>query len=259
MKLYLVLLCPSLVACSDNLPKKVNLEIGAAAVGSIEKSQALIHTTLPQKAIETIPILQEVVTTYWADFPIPTYYLAAQVEQETCSSLRSKWCWNSKAELKTAREYGFNLSQITIAYDKNGKERFNNFTEAKKLHPDLKDWSWQDRWSPKKGLMTMLFMVKREYSAVGQGTENSLDGMRFAWAAYNGGRRDLIKQKAICAAIKGCDPYKWFGHVELHSIKRATPYKGYSVSPKQINLNYVKNVSVIRFKKYVEIMKNAKL
>lgn len=205
---------------------------------------------VPPNAKLYLPELVKVVDDYWAEAKDHKKYLAAQIEQETCISLKSKGCWNPKTELKTDREYGFNLSQITIAYNKNGSVRFDNFKEAKRLHPDLANWPWEDRWNPRKGIMVMVLMMKREHKFVGQGTKDFLDGMKFAWSAYNGGRSHVVKAKAICYSVKGCDNYKWEDNVALYLPKSKKPFHGYKVSPYEINTGYVHNITQVRYKKY---------
>ena len=67
-----------------------------------------------------MPTLATEQRTHWPDVPIRSA-LAAQVEQETCPSLKSAKCWNPRAELKTSREYGFGLGQLTVT------QKFDNF------------------------------------------------------------------------------------------------------------------------------------
>ena len=63
--------------------------------------------TLRQYGWEPFPfVLKSEINRAWPDLK-PKSALAAQVEQETCVSLKSKKGWNQATELKTDREYGF--------------------------------------------------------------------------------------------------------------------------------------------------------
>lgn len=53
---------------------------------------------------------------------------------------------------------------------------------------------------------------------------NSYDGettnpYRFAWAAYNGGAGWIRKERAKCARENGCNPRRWYRHVEKQCIR----------------------------------------
>ena len=65
----------------------------------------------PEAAKPLLPILGAQMRQYWPAMPYPAS-LGAQVEQETCPSLRSRQCWNPRAELHTSREQGVGLGQL---------------------------------------------------------------------------------------------------------------------------------------------------
>lgn len=197
---------------------------------------------LPPNAQMYLPVMVEEVRAFWPSHPIPET-LAAQVEQETCPSLKSKRCWSPKAELKTNREYGFGLGQITKT------DKFDNFAAAKALHASLTNWQWSDRFDARKQLRTMVLMDKALYTRV-TGAASEYDRLSMTFAAYNGGAGGLAQDRRICAATRGCNPSKWFGHVELYSRKSRAKAGGYGQSFFEINRGYVRNIMVVRPIKY---------
>ncbi len=115
------------------IEKSKESPIGAAisALGIMMVVSAMILASavvyaddLPPNATRYAPLLKAEQAAYWPDMPMPQA-LAGQVEQETCPSLKSAKCWNPRAELKTAREYGFGLGQLTVT------SRFSAFEEVK--------------------------------------------------------------------------------------------------------------------------------
>lgn len=189
-----------------------------------------------------LPMLHRELNTHWPTVSTKSVF-AAQVQQETCSSLKSKKCWSPTAELKTSREYGFGLGQITIT------SKFNNFTEARKLDRSLKDWVWENRYNPEYQLRTMVLSDKFNYGKfTWAGGEH--DRLAFSFAAYNGGIGGVLSDRAICRTVSGCDQSRWFGHVEHTSNKARVSQKGYGQGFFQINRAYVKNIMVVRRARY---------
>lgn len=201
---------------------------------------------LPVLAVQYLPVLSAEVQSSW---PGARYLstLAAQIEKETCISLKSKGCWNPRTELKTDREYGFGFGQITIT------AKFDNFKEIKKLDKRLRTWTWGNRYDA--AYQMRAFVV---YNRFNDGklsfAATPLDRLAFGKAVYNGGLGGLLSDRAVCRATPGCDQNIWFNHVENTSKKAKLPAKGYGQSFFQINRGYVREIICVRSVKYRKAM-----
>ena len=198
---------------------------------------------LPPGAVTYLPVLSLEQNTHWPGVPLRSA-LAAQVEQETCPSLKSPKCWNPRAELKTAREYGFGLGQLTVT------PRFDNFKEARKLDASLRDWQFADRYDPSRQLRTMVLMDRAAYRRLAALVPGERERLAMAFSAYNGGLGGVLQDRRLCASIAGCDPGRWFDHVERHSLKARTKTAGYGQSFYDINRGYVRAVMFERRRRY---------
>ena len=222
---------------------------------------------IPIKAITAIPILVSLMLTTWSDDIDLTPYIASQIEQESCISLKHSKCWDPTVELKVRssdgtgvnidgrllREYGFGIGQITIT------KRFNNFVEAKKLDPRLSTWRWEDRYNIEN---QMLFIVKTDqnnYNKYIRMAKDKYNAFCFSMAGYNGGYGSVIQRRNICNNTPGCDPDIWFGNLEKYSNKSKRVQKGYSKSFHDINNEYVYNVMRVRFVKYLDYINDENL
>lgn len=207
---------------------------------------ARANSNLPAGAIKYLPALKSEIQTIWPDVQ-PYSTLGALVEQESCISLKHKKCWNPRAELKTDREYGFGLGQLTVTH------KFNAFEEVKAMHPSMREWRWEDRYNPSYQLRAIVLKNRNNFRAVSKWTPRNEDRMAFTFSAYNGGLGGLMKDRRLCANIKDCDPTRWFGHVEQHSFRSKVAVKGYGQSFFDINRGYVRNVwnETPRRKKYI--------
>ncbi len=200
-------------------------------IACLAGSCVVAHTPAEQRYL---PVLHSAISTYWEELTWPSV-LAAQIRQETCPSMSSRLCWNPRAELKTSREYGFGLGQITIT------TRFNNFQEAKKLNPILKTWEWGNRYDADYQIKALVLMNKDNYARF-KAIPDTHERLAFTFAAYNGGVGGVLSDKAVCRAVPGCDDKRWFGNVEHHSKKAKVPVSGYGMSFFQINRGYVTHV-----------------
>lgn len=204
---------------------------------------------LPPMAHHYLPVLQAEIAGKWPAVPMRSA-LAAQVEQETCPSLKSAKCWNPRTELKTSREYGFGLGQLTVT------SRFDNFAEARKLDTSLRDWRWEDRFDAARQLRTMVLMDKDAFRRLAM-VADERERFAMAFSAYNGGLGGVLADRRVCAQVPGCDPGRWFGHVEMHSLKAKTKTAEYGQSFYAINRGYVQAVMHTRRGKYALAMGEA--
>jgi len=202
---------------------------------------------LPPSAVRYLPTLAAEQKAHWPDVPIRSA-LAAQVEQETCPSLKSVECWNPRAELKTSREYGFGLGQLTVT------SKFDNFKEARKLDASLRDWRFADRYDPARQLRTLVLMDRAGYRRLAALVPDERERLAMAFSAYNGGLGGVLQDRRLCASIAGCDPGRWFGHVALHSLKARTKTAGYGQSFYDINRGYVRAVMIDRRPRYERLL-----
>jgi len=203
-------------------------------------TQALAQ--LPPLAEVHAPTLRVELLQHWPEAPYK-HMFGGQVEQETCISLRHSRCWSPTAELKTDREYGFGLGQITIT------SAFDNFQEAKKLDPTLGDWDWENRYNAQFQLRAMVLKDKFNFGKFSWAFEE-YERMAFTFASYNGGVGGVLSDRRVCAVTEGCDVSKWFGHVEHTSKKAKVPKSGYGKSFFMINREYVVNILTVRSAKY---------
>lgn len=201
-------------------------------------------TKLPARAREHLPLLKAEVKDYWSEMTGFVSVFASQIEQESCISLRHRKCWNPNFEVKMEREHAIGLGQLTIT------KKFNNFELAKKLHPTLALWKWQDRFNTKFQLRAMIFMDKACRKAA-QKLAPLLEQLAGMFACYNGGLSGLLSDIVICEHTVGCDTTKWFAHVEMTSNKSRTRVKEYgNRSFFEINRQYPKNILYNRITKY---------
>ena len=206
--------------------------------------------TLPAGFATYGPILKAEQAKYWADHPDPAI-LAALVEQESCASLKSPRCWNPAARLKSAREEGAGMGQITRAYRADGSLRFDALAGLRDQYgAELSDLSWDTVYSRPDLQLRALVLMSRDSARPFRGSSGWL---HFGDAGYNGGVAGVQKERRACKLSKGCDPGQWFANVELHCLKSRQPLYG-GRSACDINREHVRNVFLVRRAKYVGVM-----
>jgi hypothetical protein len=208
---------------------------------------------LPLRAAEHLPTLLCSQQKIWPDAPIPSF-LASQVEQESCISLTHSKCWNPNVQLKTSREWGRGLGQVTTAYNSDGTVRFDKQEELRLKFPSLRGWT-TDRWADPVYQLTAIVEMDHSIYRRQKGAASEIDQLSFTLSAYNGGEGGLLQDRRLCANTDSCDPSKWAGNVEFTSLKSKMPKPGYRQSFFHINREYVSNVIYVRREKYIDFFK----
>lgn len=198
--------------------------------------------TVPAAAQAMAPLVVQEIEQHWPEAPRRSY-LGALIEKESCITLSHRTCWSTAARLKTSREEGAGLGQITRAWTASGALRFNALAETRLLDPvALEELSWENVYT-RADLGVRAILVKlRDCHARFQrlGVADEMARLAFCDAAYNGGQAGVEHERKVCGLTAGCDASKWFGHVEKHSNKSRTPWQGYGASAFEINRAHVR-------------------
>ena len=158
-------------------------------------------------------------------------------------------CWNPQSRLKTSREEGAGLGQLTRAWRPDGSLRFDALAEMRQAHPALRELSWSTIYNrPDLQLRAVILKVRGDYMGLRM-VSDPWERLAFADAAYNGGAGGVSKERRACGLTAGCDPQRWFGNVERTCLKsRAALYAGRSAC--DINRHHVTDVLLVRSPKY---------
>jgi membrane-bound lytic murein transglycosylase MltF len=126
--------------------------------------------------------------------------MAGQIEQESR--------WNPRAELKTSREYGFGLAQITVT------SRFDNFQEARQRLPPLQDWQWNDRWNVRYQMTFLVMTDRANFATVSRLFTDDTNRWAGALVAYNAGMGTVLQRRALALRTIPAASTKWFGGLD---------------------------------------------
>lgn len=208
-----------------------------------------VHTFIPEKAFKYFPVVAEEQKIYFKELTEPAY-IPALIEHESCISLKHSKCWNPSSELRTSREIGLGLGQLTKAYKNDGSIRFDSLEGIRNQHlSELKELSWSNiALRPDLQIRAIMLMSRDNYIKLWRVTDPA-ERINFADAAYNGGLGGVSNERRECGLRKGCDPIKWFGNVALVCLKSVKPiYSGRSAC--DINRHHVEDVRLTRMPKY---------
>ncbi len=203
----------------------------------------------PVAALQYLPVLKRQQMEYWPAIPIPAA-LGAQIEQETCITLKHRMCWNPRAELRTSREQGVGLGQFTRAFRADGSTRFDAMSEIAAKHQALAGLSWSNPYDPVLQIRALILKDRDIFDLV-RWAPDPRERLAFSLAAYNGGFGGVMSDRQQCKATHGCNPERWFGHVERTSLKAKTAVHGYGKSFFEINREYPRNILGPRLTRYL--------
>jgi hypothetical protein len=207
-----------------------------------------VRLYIPPAALQHQATLRKEWQAHWPDHPAPEI-LPALIEHESCLGLKHPRCWNSLSRLKSAREEGAGLGQLTRAYRIDGTLRFDALAEMRTQHPALQELDWSNVYQrPDLQLRALVLKSRDNFQALRQ-VSDPWARLSFADAAYNGGLAGVQLERRACALKAGCDPQQWFGHVENVCLKgRVALYGGRSAC--DINRHHVVDVMTVRAEKY---------
>lgn len=182
--------------------------------------------------------------------------LASLIEHESCVTLTHGRCWNPKSRLKSAREEGAGLGQITRAYRQSGSIRFDALQELKAKHPkELRELSWLTVYDrPDLQLRAVILKMQDNYTYYEKYSNSTWEALAFSDAAYNGGIGGLDSERRACKLAQWCDHTRWFNNVEKLCLKSKAPLYG-SRSACDINRHHVTDVLLTRLDKYEKFWK----
>lgn len=160
------------------------------AVGSVHADP------IPAAATKHLPTLAAAYKSGWPDAPLK-YLACGQVEQESN--------WNEKATLKTSRELGRGLVQMTVT------KSFNIYKDAVK-YKALRSWDWEkDPYNP---LYQLTFLVLQDRDNFNESKAiNAEEQWKIAWVRYNAGDGRVSARRRYAIA-KGLKTDRWTGGLE---------------------------------------------
>lgn len=216
-----------------------------------------VKTYIPANAYLYLPVVHTEVEAYMPDAPSYGYF-GSLIEQESCISLKHSRCWKPTSELKTKRERGIGLGQVTVAYREDGSVRFDKIAELRAQYKtSLKELSWLTvKERPDLQIRAMVLMTKDAYKSLWQ-VKSEMERLAMADAAYNGGLGGLRKERTACGLKANCDPQFWFKNIEHTCLKSKKALYG-TRNACDINREHVTYALKVRLPKYESYFKSLK-
>lgn len=212
---------------------------------------SLFGNSLPKGYYTYRDTLYAEVNTIFPEFYVPPYF-GALIDHESCITSTHSKCWNPLSRLKTSREEGAGLGQVTRAYNKDGSIRFDTLSDLVRQYPvQLKGLSWNTVYTRADlQIRAMILLWKYNYKMLNNKGLDYYNLIAFSDAAYNGGYNGVYKDMQLCKFKANCDPRVWFDNVEKTCSKGKTILYG-NRSACDINRDHVKLVMKKHLDPYV--------
>jgi hypothetical protein len=203
------------------------------------------------RALPLAPTMAAEIFRHWPELAWP-HYVPALIEHESCLSLTHSRCWQPTSRLKSQREEGAGLGQLTRAWRPDGTLRFDALAEMRQRHPALAELDWATIYQrPDLQIRALVLMSADNWRAL-RLVSDHWERLAMTDAAYNGGLGGVQSERRACGLRAGCDPQRWFGHVETVCLKSRQPlYAGRSAC--DINRHHVQDVLHTRMPRYRRI------
>lgn len=217
--------------------------------GRAAHAQGLQH---PAQALQHLPALQAEIQAHWPSHPMPAYFGGLIDHESACP--RPSSCWRPSARLRTQREEGAGLGQLTRAWAPDGSQRFDALAEMRQRHPALRELDWASIYQrPDLQLRAIVLKSRDDWRAIPAAADPE-QHLAFTDLAYNAGRGRVDRDRRACALKAGCDPGRWWGHVE-HSCtaSRAPLYGARGVC--EISRHHVADVIRTRAPRYASALR----
>ena len=204
---------------------------------------------IPKQAYNYRDIIYEETLEYYRESPHYNY-IPSLIEHESCISLTHSKCWNPSSRLKTSREEGAGLGQLTRAFNPDGSIRFDSLSNLKRNYPkQLSELSWGNIYvRADLQIRAIELMVNETYKSL-YNIDNVEARLHMTDSAYNGGLRDLQRSRRECGLARNCNPGIWFDNVERYCVKSKKSLYG-NRSACDINIHHVKDVFKSKLPKY---------
>lgn len=206
------------------------------------------HAAVPERAHLYLPTVAAEIAAHWPAIPLREY-VPGLIEHESCITLTHSRCWSPTSRLRSQREEGAGLGQLTRAWRQDGVLRFDALADMRSRHPALHELSWETVYRRQDLQIRALLLMSRDNFAALAVVADPMQRLAMADAAYNGGLGGLQRERRACQVTKGCDPQQWWGHVEGHCLKSRVPLYG-NRSACDINRHHVVDVLKVRAPKY---------